>query len=162
MGQTPGVTSPRVVLDTNCVVSALLFQRGRCAWLRVAWQSVRFVPLASHATARELLRVLNYPKFGLTADEQSVLLADYLPWVETVLPGIPATGQAGHARPPAPRFDIRDPSDRIFLELAYIARADALVSGDGDVLAAGPSPLAPMSAPILRVSEFADWLDRRG
>jgi len=26
------VTRPRVVLDTNCLVSALIFSRGRFAW----------------------------------------------------------------------------------------------------------------------------------
>jgi len=75
---------PRVVLDTNCLVSALIFSRERFAWLRVAWQTKRFTALASHDTVSELLRVLAYPKFQLTRDEQEALLADFLPYVETV------------------------------------------------------------------------------
>lgn len=55
---------PRVVLDTNCVVSALLFSRGRLAWLRRAWQSGRVVPLVSRGTATKLIRVLAYPKMN--------------------------------------------------------------------------------------------------
>ena len=70
---------PRVVLDTNVVLSALLFRGGPTAQVRAAWMSARFVPLASAATAQELMRVLAYPKFKLTADEQHDLLADYLP-----------------------------------------------------------------------------------
>lgn len=57
--------APRVVLDSNVVLSALLFSRGRLAWIRAAWQGGRFVPLASKPTVEELIRVLGYPKFRL-------------------------------------------------------------------------------------------------
>jgi hypothetical protein len=75
---------PRVALDTNLVLSALVFAQGRLAVLRHAWQGARFVPLVSKTTTAELIRVLAYPKFKLDADQQSELLADYLPWCETV------------------------------------------------------------------------------
>ena len=39
----------RVVLDTNVVLSALLFGGGPAARVRAGWQSGRFVPLASAA-----------------------------------------------------------------------------------------------------------------
>lgn len=52
---------PRVVLDTNVVVSALLFGGGAAAAVRAAWQAGRIAPLASTATAGELVRVLAYP-----------------------------------------------------------------------------------------------------
>lgn len=138
------MTGPRVVLDTNCLVSALIFSRGRFAWLREAWQSGRFVALASHDTVSELLRVLHYPKFNLSHDEQAILLAEFLPHVETVkietMPdGLP---------------DIRDADDLMFLVLAAAANADALVSGDGDIQAAKTR----FHIPILTVAEFADWL----
>ena len=73
------MTRPRVVLDTNCLVSALIFSRGCFAWLREAWQGGRCVPLASRDTVGELLRVLNYPKFKLSRDEQEALLAEFCP-----------------------------------------------------------------------------------
>jgi predicted nucleic acid-binding protein len=57
---------PRVVLDTNVVVSALVFGTGRLAEMRIAWQGERLLPLVSKATVEELLRVLAYPKFQLT------------------------------------------------------------------------------------------------
>ena len=134
----------RVVLDTNCLVSALIFSRGRFDWLREAWQTKRFTALASHDTVSELLRVLTYPKFKLTREEQETLLADFLPYVETVK--IDTT--------PESLPDIRDADDIIFLVLAVVGRADALVSGDGDIQAVRDQ----FHVPILTVAEFADWL----
>ena len=64
------MSAPRVVLDTNCLVSALISSRGKFAWLREAWQTKRLIPLASRDTVSELLRVLAYPKFKLSPDEQ--------------------------------------------------------------------------------------------
>ena len=33
------MTRPRLVLDTNVLVSALVFPTGSTSWLRAAWQS---------------------------------------------------------------------------------------------------------------------------
>ncbi len=117
------MTSPRTVLDTNVVLSALLFHSGAVSWLRSAWQSNAILPLVSRETAEELIRVLSYPKFRLTNDEHEDLLGDYLPWCETV------------KAPNMIKFpDCRDPFDRPFLELALTAKADALITGDKDLL----------------------------
>ena len=121
------MTPLRVVLDTDVLVSTLLFPRSSLSWLRTAWRSGTIVPLASSDTTRELLRVLCYPKFRLTEEEREHVLADYLPWCETITAG------AGAATP-----DCRDPFDRPFLELALSGRADALVTGDRDLLALAP------------------------
>lgn len=43
LGESACMSVPRVVLDTNCLVSALIFSRGRFAWLREAWQAKRFI-----------------------------------------------------------------------------------------------------------------------
>jgi putative PIN family toxin of toxin-antitoxin system len=115
---------PRVVRDSNVQLSALVFG-GAAARLREAWQSGRCMPLVSTATARELIRVLAYPKFGLDAQEREQLLADYLPYAESVrVPDPPS-------RVPA----CRDPFDVPFLQLAAAGKAQALVSGDRDLLA---------------------------
>ena len=53
------MTGPRVVLDTNVLMSALLFHAGSVSWLRLAWQSQKIRPLVSHDTAAELIRVLS-------------------------------------------------------------------------------------------------------
>lgn len=115
---------PRVVLDTNVVVSALVFS-GSIARLRRAWQNGACLPLVSADTVHELVRVLAYPKFRLDEREREDLLADYLPYAEVVRIPVPA--------PITPAC--RDPFDRPFLELAIAGRADMLVSGDRDLLA---------------------------
>ena len=121
------MTFRRLVLDTNVLVSALLFPTGAVSWLRDAWQAQAVVPLASRETTAELIRVLSYPKFQLTDDEREDLLADYLPWCETV-------SVSGPLAIP----ECRDPFDRPFLELALVGHADALVTGDEDLLALAP------------------------
>lgn len=115
----------RVVLDTNVLVSALIFSRGRMSWLRFAWYEGRIVPVICKATAAELIRVLAYPKFKLDKAERQDLLADILPYAETfVLPDdVPGLVRC------------RDPDDQIFLSLAYAADVDYLVSGDPDIIA---------------------------
>lgn len=124
----PARGTPRWVLDTNAVLSALIRPGGISGRLRLAWQAALFVPLASRATAAELIRVLAYPKFKLTPAEQHDLLADYLPWAETFrLPEPPP-------RTPA----CRDPHDLPFLQLARAARATALVTGDADLHVLAP------------------------
>ena len=53
--------------------------------------------------------------------------------------------------------DCRDPLDRHFLELALFARADALVTGDRDILALAPGFPVPVVSP-----EAAKALLQRG
>lgn len=115
----------RVVLDTNVVLSALLFTAGRLAWIRHAWQRQQLQPLVCNGTVSELLRVLAYPRFKLTASEQEELLADFLPYADVVeLPS------------PWPDLPVcRDEKDQVFLVLAHVGKADALVTGDADLLA---------------------------
>ncbi len=149
MGAPRGLKAPRVVIDTNCVVSALLFSTGRLTWLRNAWQTSRIVPLIGETTAKELIRVLSYPKFALSEAEQETLLAEFLPYAEAVVTG-PSTS--------APQA-LRDPHDAVFFELARRAKADALVSGDKDILALR---LQSRSVLILPPAEFHDWLEKSG
>jgi putative PIN family toxin of toxin-antitoxin system len=120
----------RVVLDTNIVVSALLFARGRLAPIRLAWQSESFTALISTATTSELVRVLSYPKFNLTPADCDELLGDYLPFCTTVR--IPA-------KPPKVP-SCRDPEDLPFLQLATCGNAEYLASGDRDLLEIRDTP----------------------
>ena len=75
------MTPVRPVLDTNVLVSALLFHSGALSWLRGAWRSGRIRPLAGRQTVAELIRVLAYPKFALSDAERQDLLDDYLPFL---------------------------------------------------------------------------------
>ncbi len=130
------MTPARWVLDTNVILSALLFPSGRLTWLRDAWRSGTAVPLASRETTTELIRVLHYPRFGLTASEREDLLGDYLPHCESVTALEPVT---------VPQC--RDPFDRPFLELAVAGRADALVTGVKDLLALAQAFPIPILSP---------------
>ena len=120
------MTSPlRVVLNTNVVWSALVFGGGQAGQLRRAWQAGAFVPLVSAVTVQELVRVLAYPKFALARADQDELLADFLPYAQTVRMPQPL--------PPVP--ECREPLDVPFLQLAVTGQAQRLVSGDKDLLA---------------------------
>ena len=137
---------PRIVLDTNVLLSTLLFHAGALSWLRLAWQSEAIHPLASHDTTTELIRVLSYPKFKLTSDEREDLLGDYLPWCETVT-------VSNKIKLP----DCRDPFDRPFLELALTAKADALITGDKDLLVLSHL----FAVPILTPAVFRDRMQQK-
>jgi putative PIN family toxin of toxin-antitoxin system len=135
----------RVVIDTNVVLSALVFGRGTTARVRAAWQGGLCLPLVSTGTAQELVRVLAYPKFRLDAQEQQELLADYLPYAEAVR--IP--------QPPPTVPLCRDPFDMPFLHLAAAGRADALVTGDADLLALARVGRCPIMIPDAFLSALA-------
>ncbi len=124
MPKASPASPPVVVLDTNLVLSALVFASGRLAPLRSAWQTGHCIPLVSKATASELMRVLDYPKFKLSPADREELLADYLPHCRSVR--IPAR---------LPKLPIcRDANDQMFIELAAVGKADWLVTGDKDLL----------------------------
>lgn len=137
------MSAVRLVPDTNVLLSALLFSSGSLAWLRRAWQSETILPLVSQATALELIRVLSYPKFRLSDEEREDMLADYLPWCETVIVSDP---------PDVPLCP--DPFDRPFLELALTRKADALVTGDEDMLALAQEFPVPILTPAVAKRRF--------
>jgi putative PIN family toxin of toxin-antitoxin system len=134
----------RVVLDTNVVLSALVFRAGAAGQVRQAWQRGQLLPLASTATVQELVRVLSYPKFRLSSAEQDELLADYLPYAETVR--IP--------QPPPTVPDCRDVLDLPFMHLAVSGKAQVLVSGDQDLLAIAAEFERASSCPMLTLDVF--------
>jgi putative PIN family toxin of toxin-antitoxin system len=118
------MTGRSVVLDTNCLVSALIFSSGKMSWLRQAWQAGNIVPVVCGETMRELVRVLAYPKFKLEKEEIESLLGEFLPWARTVTL--------------AERVNelelLRDRDDAVFIHLARQTGAEFLVSGDRHLL----------------------------
>ena len=145
---TRRASPPRVVIDTNLVLSALVFAQGRLTPLRQAWQDHRIQPLVSRLTAAELIRVLAYAKFKLSPDEQQELLADYLPYCKAVrIPDpLPHT-----YRVPA----CRDAFDVPFLQLAVAGKAQALITGDQDLLSLAGS----FACPIVTAERFITTLN---
>lgn len=132
------------MLDTNVLVSALLFEHGRLSWLRHSWQQGQITPVLAQPTARELLRVLAYPKFRLQPADRERLLEDLLPWCESWAAAIPAS-----------RHRVRDPHDQVFLDLALAAATPVLVSGDADLLAL-KQEVVPLQ--IINPADFQSWL----
>ncbi|MFH1043593.1 MAG: putative toxin-antitoxin system toxin component, PIN family [Pseudomonadota bacterium] len=115
----------RAVIDTNVVVSAFVFRAGTLAWLREAIVNGALIPLVSDETLAEMVRVLAYPRFGLTAEDRENIIVHYMENAEAIKQ--PRT----RARLP----QCRDPHDEMFIRLAYAAKADAIVTGDDDLLA---------------------------
>ena len=135
----------RAVFDTNIVVSALIFS-GRLAWLRGAWASGTLAPVICRQTTAELLRVLAYPKFRLSAEDRAGLLEDYLPYAEIIT-----------LQDPVPPLAVtcRDRKDAIFLSLA-IAAGIPLLSGDADLTVLRRS----VSVEVLSAAELAARLGK--
>ena len=138
----------RAVVDTNVLVSALLF-RGRASRIHSAWKGGRLVLLVDRNILDEYIRVLAYPKFGL--DEETVgaiLEKEILPFCEVV----PVFG-------PPPDPVCRDLDDNKFLHCAVAATADMIVTGDSDLLDVGEHHAG---IPILTVASVVIQLDECG
>lgn len=111
----------RVVLDTNVTISAF-FWKGHP---RVVYDLVRdkkLITLLSRDMEKELIRVLGYSRFGLTAK-------DILPFINNLrnhAEFVETTGRISAVTV--------DPTDNIFLECAVDAKADYILSGDKHLL----------------------------
>ena len=124
MGKGTPRPSPviRAILDTNVIISALLFS-GPPSQLVSAWQSSRLRPVVSAPILDEYIRVLAYPKFELTSAEiRGLIEEELLPFIETVKV-IPSA---------VPK--VRDPDDAKFIICATTAGVRWLISGDDDLL----------------------------
>ena len=118
-------TIGRVVLDSNILVSALLFQ-AELAGIVDLWKKGRIIPVLSKETFTEFKAVLEYPKFSLTQQEIKVIIEEeVLPYFEVIevtdnIKGI-----------------CRDVDDDKFIACAVSASADFIVTGDKDLLDLG-------------------------
>jgi putative PIN family toxin of toxin-antitoxin system len=127
----------RIVLDTNVLVSGLLFGGvpGRIVSL---WQDGKVRPLCSKAIVEEYLRVLAYPKFHLTESEISLLLShEILPYFEVI------------EVKPGEHFVASDPEDDKFVWWALQGGAEMIVSGDEHLVTLNSTPI-----PVLTAAEF--------
>lgn len=134
----------KVVLDTNVLVSALLFS-GQASGLVPLWHTRRIQPVACRETIREYSRVLAYPKFRLSAEEIAELLNDeILPFLDVV-----KASRARLSHPPT------DKSDESFLRTALAGKAQALITGDKHLLSLSPH----YAFKILNPAEFMKSFD---
>jgi putative PIN family toxin of toxin-antitoxin system len=129
----------RIVVDTNALVSALLFG-GKAGKLVTLWKQGRIVPLCSREIVEEYLRVLAYPKFQLVKNEIDFLLThEILPYFKVLIvkQGEPVV--------------VKDPSDDKFIWCALEGHAEVIVSGDKHLLNLSQSPV-----PIITVAAFIE------
>jgi putative PIN family toxin of toxin-antitoxin system len=116
----------RIVLDTNVVMSALLWRGKPYQLLEAVRHGPRFVLYSSGVLLEELADVLTRPsaakRLALIDKQAHEVLLDYIAAVEIV------------AAPALPQPVCRDPDDDAVLALALSASADLIVSGDNDLL----------------------------
>ena len=111
----------RVVLDTNVLISALLF-KGELSGIVGLWQKGKIIPVISKETFDELRTVLEYSKFSLSrAEIKSLIEHDILPFFEVVNVSKHVKGTC------------RDPGDDKFISCAISASADWIATGDKDL-----------------------------
>ncbi len=116
---------PRAVLDPNVLISALITPRGASARILLELRDGAFELIASPALLAELRTVLMRDKFRQYASVDEVGAFVELIRVEGTLIEDPE---------PAGMSVTDDPGDEYLVALARAARADALVSGDPDLL----------------------------
>lgn len=112
---------PRVVVDTNIWVSGLILPDSTPGAVLDAVCRRQVVPVTSWAMARELVEVLRRPsmqRYGITEGD----IDDILIVVGTLLPDVEIT------------VEIRDPDDRPVIAAAIAGHADAIATGDRDIL----------------------------
>ena len=132
----------RAVLDTNVVVSALLF-RGELSRLHALWKKKAFTIAASREIIEEYVRVLAYPKFNLTEKEiKGIIQEELLPYIEPVTVNEDTKGVS------------EDPDDDKILACAEAAKADIIVSVDAHLLNLKKHKGCPIVAPEKFLKKF--------
>lgn len=135
-------SGPRVVIDTNVLVSAALVKQG-LPRQAVDLAGTQGQVLLSSEAAKELSIVLGQEKFNryLTKEERESFLQKFVH--KTTL--IEITEQIRQCR---------DPTDDKFLELAVSGGASSIITGDKDLLTLHPF----RSIQILTPKDFLAWL----
>jgi putative PIN family toxin of toxin-antitoxin system len=129
------------VVDTNVIVSALLFKRS------IPFQAIKIaekgIILHSESTLAELREVLNRRKFDkyLQIEERQKFLIKFVDTSRRIL--IQETISI-----------CRDAKDNKFLELAVNGDAQFIITGDQDLLILNPFRGIKIITPELLVSEF--------
>jgi len=114
----------RVVLDTNVVVSAIVYGGNPQAILQAAILKTIDV-FVSESLVRELQDVLQRPQFGLSIQFVQNAIAEFTTIAEWVVP--------------QKHYDLikDDPADNLVLDCAVASEADYLVTGDKHLLRLG-------------------------
>jgi len=127
----------KVVLDTNVLLSGLMFPEGTPGRIVAAWVEARFEAAFSLDQLAEIGRVLEYPKIRrkLGWDNERI---------ELFIKQLYLRAEVVELGPIAVKVP-RDPGDAPILATLATAKADVLVTGDGDLPA--PSGKYPIETP---------------
>jgi uncharacterized protein len=128
----------RAVLDTNVVVSALLWNGVPEQILQLASEG-ELELATSPALLAELAGILNRPKFAQKLNEKNASPAEIVALYTQIAKAIEAT--------PIEESSLRDPDDAAVLACALAARVDLIVSGDADLQTLGNYAGIPIVSP---------------
>ena len=131
----------RSVIDTGVLVSALIRRQGTTGEVLRLLRDGQFTAVYSTDILVEIIDVLGRPalraKYHIEPDDIRVVINVIRLRGDLVIPTRKVTA-------------CRDPKDDKFLEAALAGKADAIVSGDADLLVLNPFE----EIPILRLAEF--------
>ena len=133
-----------VVFDTNVVVSAVLMASSSPS-RAIRWAAANDTILASAATLSELASTIEREKFDRYASRLS--RREFVAFFQATVQMVVVRRSVRICR---------DPKDDKFLEVAANGGANAIVSGDDDLLALGSFE----GLPILRASEYLERVQR--
>ena len=117
----------KVVLDTNVLLSGLMFPDSTPGRIIGAWDETRFEIALSLEQLQEIARVLAYPKIRrrLKWDDQAI--GQFVKQLYVRVELVDLTGIAADVP--------SDPDDVVILATLIAAKADFLITGDADLLA---------------------------
>ena len=117
----------RIVLDTNILVSGLMFPDGTPGRVVAAWFDAEFDVVSSREQLAEIGRVLGYPKIRRVLKWDVDRIERFLRLLH---------GRVEIVEPDSAAVDTpRDPDDAPILGALVAGDADFLVTGDRDLLA---------------------------
>lgn len=122
----------RAVVDTNIVISGTILKRGAPFRILEARRNNEFGLVADIAQQREVLRVIERPKFTLRYD---VTAAD-IHAVRVLFNNSQLVDASSYDL----TVNVRDVTDRIILASALMAGTEYLVTGDNDLLVLSGHP----------------------
>ena len=128
----------RVVLDTNVVVSALLWGGTPERLIEAAGDGLLEL-VTTEALIAELARILRRAKFAAKLRQKNLSAAEIVARYREIAETVEAA--------PIEEAALRDPDDAAVLACAIAARADAIVSGDDDLHALGNYQNIPILTP---------------
>jgi len=135
----------RVVLDTNVLLSGLMYPSSAPGRIVEAWISGRFDLVVSYAQLSEIARTLTYPKIRKITRWDNAKIEAFLSQLllrAEVVDTQQATVEV-----------IADPADSPILASLVVSGAEVVVTGDGDLLA------LRREYPIVTPAEFASRFD---